>query len=328
MAARQIAVPGAMPSRDANGRALPAKFRFYLPGTTTPTTVYADAGLTTPHPFPLLSDSGGRWPQIWAEETLSFNVGWSDQVFDETIATFENVKPLADALIVSADIANAAADAAIAARDVTQAIADKFGDVDQAISAAQAAQEGAETAQGAAEDARDQAGEAQAAAEAAQAAAEEARDQAQAIAGFDVTKIVRVDTAQTFNDTEKAQARSNIGAQPILGLLDLQKVSRPTIPVGGALVLDCSAHSVFEVSWDKDITSLTVSGWIAGTESQTISLVLVAAGGATFTPGAAFKNIGDTPIYNTTVGARNFLTLTTMNAGARVDTAYAGASAP
>lgn len=327
MTARQIIVPGAMPSRDANGRALPAKFRFYLAGTNTPTTVYEDAGLTTPHEFPILSDAGGRWPQIWADDTLTFNVGWSDQVFDGLIKTFENIKPLSDALLASADIANAAADAAVAAQAQAEAIAEQFGDVDAAITAAQAAQAGAEAAQAGAETAQGAAETAQAAAEAAQAAAEQAAEDAEAIAGFDVTKIVRVDIAQSFSAGEQAQARSNIGAQPVLGLLDRQKVSRPAIS-SGALTLDCAAASVFEVEWDANITSLTLSNLAAGTDSQTITLILVGDGGTTFTPGAAFKVIGDPPSFVTSAGARNYLTLTTRNAGTLVDYAFAGAALP
>src|SRR5581483_5482920 len=101
MTARTIIVPGAMPSRDSNGRSLPAKFRFYLPNTTTPTSVYTDNTLTVAHPFPLLSDAAGRWPTIWADDSLSFDVGWSDQVFDETIETFANISPAADAALNS-----------------------------------------------------------------------------------------------------------------------------------------------------------------------------------------------------------------------------------
>lgn len=117
MTARQIIVPGAMPSRDANGRALPAKFRFYLPGAalTTVATVYTDDTLTTPQPFPILSDSAGRWPPIWADDSLSFDVGWSDQTFDKTIDTFLSVSPADDAVLASVALCDAAQAAAEAA---------------------------------------------------------------------------------------------------------------------------------------------------------------------------------------------------------------------
>lgn len=111
-------MPGAQPSRDANGRALPAKFRFYVPGATlsTPKTVYTDDTLIVAHPFPILSDSAGRWPQMWADEAESFDVGWTDQVYDATIRVFTDVSPADDAVLASADIAEAAAAAAVIAQ--------------------------------------------------------------------------------------------------------------------------------------------------------------------------------------------------------------------
>jgi hypothetical protein len=88
LTARQIIVPGAMPSRDRNGRALPGKLRFYSPDTTTPATVYTSSALSVAHSFPILSDSAGRWPAIWANSTDSFDVAWSDQTFDALIASY------------------------------------------------------------------------------------------------------------------------------------------------------------------------------------------------------------------------------------------------
>lgn len=121
MTARIVIVPGAMPSRDANGRALAAKFRFYLPTSGgVPTTVYTDNTLTVPHDFPILSDSAGRWPAIWADDALSFDVGWTDQVFDQVIKTFTGITPAADAVLASADIAAAAATAAQTAQTAAE----------------------------------------------------------------------------------------------------------------------------------------------------------------------------------------------------------------
>jgi hypothetical protein len=124
MAARQIIVPGAMPSRDANGRALPAKFRFYEPGAalTTPATVYTDNTLTVPHDFPILSDAAGRWPAIWADEADSFDVGWTDQTFDATISgPFTGVTPASDAVLASVALCDIAAAAAAASALMAQA---------------------------------------------------------------------------------------------------------------------------------------------------------------------------------------------------------------
>lgn len=114
MTARQMIVPGAMPSRDANGASLPALFRFYLDGTDTPTTVYTSATLSVPLDFPIRSDAAGRWPDIWADAALYFNVGWSDQVFDNTIHVFTHIGPASDAVLASVAMASASADLAAA----------------------------------------------------------------------------------------------------------------------------------------------------------------------------------------------------------------------
>lgn len=146
MTARQIIVAGAMPSRDANGRALPAKLRFYMPQTSTPATVYADSDLTVALAWPVISDDAGRFAQIWAEEQQYFDVTWSDLATDSLIAGYSNIRPLSDALSASADEADAAADAAQAAADAAAATLvliaaeiEELGDFSAAAAAAQAA---------------------------------------------------------------------------------------------------------------------------------------------------------------------------------------------
>lgn len=115
MTARQILIPGAMPSLDSNGRVLPAKLRFYLPSSGgEPTTVYTDNTLSVGHSFPILSDASGRWPPIWADDTKTFDVGWTDQVFDETIKVFSGITTAADAVLASGALADASAAAAAA----------------------------------------------------------------------------------------------------------------------------------------------------------------------------------------------------------------------
>lgn len=327
MAARQLIVPGAMPSRDTNGRALPAKLRFYMPETTTPAVVYSDAALTVPHEFPILSDSGGRWPQIWADDAESFSVGWSDQVFDATIKTYSKVQTVKDALLASADIANAAADAAIAAQAESEEIAAKFGNVDQAISAANEARDDAQAAATAADetlngtggvlDLRDQTQQLR-------DEAEEFRDQAQAIAGFDPTTYLNTALPQAFSDPAKLQARTNIGAQPVLGIVDRQKVGAASI-VAGVLTLDAATASVWVADWDAAITSLVINGWAAGTDQQTVSLWLIADGGSAYSFGAAYKALNDEPpVLSDDVGNENLLQFTTRDAGVRVNYALTG----
>lgn len=51
---------------DENGeRAAGAIAYFYEAGTTTPLTVFQDAGLATPHAHGLEADGIGRWPEVW-----------------------------------------------------------------------------------------------------------------------------------------------------------------------------------------------------------------------------------------------------------------------
>ena len=157
MVARLIIVPGCMPSRDANGRALPAKLRFYLPDTATPAVVYADMGLSVPLAWPIVSDDAGRWAQIWAEESTYFDVTWSDLATDALIAGYSDVRPLDDALLASADVATdaaAAAEAAAAAAAATAveiaATIAELGDFSDAVTEAETAAATAVAAQAAA----------------------------------------------------------------------------------------------------------------------------------------------------------------------------------
>lgn len=327
MAARQIIVPGAMPSRDANGRALPAKFRFYMPGAalTTPKPVYTDATLTTPHPPDITSDAGGRWPQMWASDAEAFDVGWFRLDNGARIAAYTDVRPANDAVLASVALADAAADAAEEARDQTQDIADKFGNVDAAVTAAQQAATDAGQHEVAADQARADAVIAQGLAEQAQAAAEQAKEDAEAIVGIDdPSKLVRVDVAQGFTSPQQAQGRTNLGAQAFMQEKIREKVARPAI-AAGVLTLDYNAASIFEVQWTETITSVVVQNLPADTESTTLGLILIAAGGTGFTPGAAFKTqAGAALTLSTTAGDHNFLTLTTRNGGGRIDVFNAG----
>ena len=136
-----------MPSRDANGRAMPAQLKFYLPTSGgVPATVFQDSALTVPHTFPITSDAAGRWPQIWAEENTYFDVAWLSLATGAQIATFKDVRPLDDALAAGAVLADAAAEQAQAAADAaeqtyanTQAAVAELGDFSEAAATAAAA---------------------------------------------------------------------------------------------------------------------------------------------------------------------------------------------
>jgi hypothetical protein len=197
MAARQIIVPGAMPSRDANGRSLPARLRFYQPGTVLPKTVYTTSALTTAHPFPLTSDSAGRWPQIWAEESEYFDVAWSRRDTDALIASFDDIRPLSDAVFASADIAAMQAGLAQAAAEAAAGFAE---DAETAAATTDGVLDQAESLRDQTQELRDQ--------------TQALRNQAQEIVGFDPTGYVNTALPQSFSYGEKAQARANIGAAP------------------------------------------------------------------------------------------------------------------
>jgi hypothetical protein len=61
------------PSRatDWEGLAMPgARAFFFLSGTTTPATVYADEDEEIPHPTPLVADAFGAFPRVWSSQNL------------------------------------------------------------------------------------------------------------------------------------------------------------------------------------------------------------------------------------------------------------------
>ena len=123
MAAGRILFPGFMPCEDAAGdRVAGAKAYFYLNGTATLTTVYADSGLLTALPNPVVADSVGTWPAIWADTSLYFNVALTDAAgVPLTGASWSGVGPAIDATTASAALALAAQTAAETARDQAQA---------------------------------------------------------------------------------------------------------------------------------------------------------------------------------------------------------------
>lgn len=144
MTARQIFVAGAMPSRNANGRALPAKLRFYEPDTaySTPATVYTTSALDVAHEWPVLSDAAGRFPQIWADSAENFDVVWSDQVTDANIRAFSDIAPLSDYVGAAAAMAEQSAEEAEERAEDAQAAATR---AERAAERAESAADGPNT---------------------------------------------------------------------------------------------------------------------------------------------------------------------------------------
>lgn len=151
MTARQIIVAGAMPSRDANGRALPSFLKFYSPTTSIPAMVFTTSSMDVAHPWPLPSDDAGRYPQIWADGESYFDCVWTDRDGAQ-IAAYSNIRPLSDSMSASADAAtDAAAQAQEAANEAAASAAEavatiaELGDFSQAVTDSQTAAETATT---------------------------------------------------------------------------------------------------------------------------------------------------------------------------------------
>lgn len=139
MAARPLIVPGAMPSRDRNGRVVPAKLRFYEQGTafSIPGVIYTDSSLMVTHDFPILSDAAGRWPAMWADEDEVFDVAWSDQANDRPLGgPWYDLSPADSATLGSVELAQAAQEAAEEARDDAEAAALRAEAIDASLSGA------------------------------------------------------------------------------------------------------------------------------------------------------------------------------------------------
>lgn len=91
MAGRLIG--GWTPAQDSNGLAMSgAKLHTYVPGTTTNKAAYTTAALNVAHTNPVIADSAGRFPELWAEEGEQFDIKWTDssgvqiQLFEDIMA--------------------------------------------------------------------------------------------------------------------------------------------------------------------------------------------------------------------------------------------------
>ncbi len=83
MAAAEFFLPF-RPALDANGIVVAgAKLYFYATETTTPQTIYADAGLTTPLTNPVEANAAGVWPSIYLDDSLTYRVYMVDAEDDE-----------------------------------------------------------------------------------------------------------------------------------------------------------------------------------------------------------------------------------------------------
>lgn len=76
MASGRLLIPSWMPALDGDGNPIPnARVYFYTNLTTTLAPIFADEGLTTPLTNPVLANSSGRFPAVWADEDVLYS--WS-----------------------------------------------------------------------------------------------------------------------------------------------------------------------------------------------------------------------------------------------------------
>lgn len=130
MASGLLIFPGAQPSRSRSGSIISAELRFYLNETTTPAVVYTDEALTIPHEFPIVSDSAGRFPLIWADTADFFSVAWNTAAPDSQTDAYDFLSANVAVDVVILDEMNEVLSDAMDLYDSIEA-------VDEAVTAAQ-----------------------------------------------------------------------------------------------------------------------------------------------------------------------------------------------
>lgn len=120
MAAGIIVIPSLFPARDRFGWLVPgAKLGVYVNRTTTKAAIFSDEALTTPLDNPVVANSSGNFPLIWAnagttESPVLYTVGISgpDGQSIANPSVFHDWQPSLDADVAAVTLANAAAIAA------------------------------------------------------------------------------------------------------------------------------------------------------------------------------------------------------------------------
>ena len=95
-----------------------------------------------------------------------------------------------------------------------------------------------------------------------------------------------------------------------------ETVASPSI-ASNVLTLDCSTANIFNVAVGANVTTLTISNVGATGSSQSITLILDYSGTYTIAWPAAVKWNADTAPTLSGNGKRDYITLTTINAGTR-----------
>lgn len=128
MAAGRIVFPGLMPAVDGDGdRVAGAKAYFYENQTTTLADTYTSSALSTKNTNPVVADSVGVWPAMWADTATTFTVALTDADGAPIAPPWDGVSASLSATLASSDLAEsaqAAAEAAQAAAETAQAAAE------------------------------------------------------------------------------------------------------------------------------------------------------------------------------------------------------------
>lgn len=150
MAAGRIVLPPYMPTRNRDGLLVDqARLTVYENETTVKATIYSDDGLTTPQANPVIANSSGQFPPIWAEAGTTGNpVLYSLAIADASGASvgnpgvFDNWQPSVDGETAASVLAEAAADSAAAsAIDAAASATVAEGALDEILAAAAASPE-------------------------------------------------------------------------------------------------------------------------------------------------------------------------------------------
>jgi hypothetical protein len=81
---------------DDNGDPMPgATMQFYVTGTTTPTPVYSSATLGTALANPVVADSGGLFPPMWLDPTVTYRV----QLYSSAGVLIQDIDPASESVV-------------------------------------------------------------------------------------------------------------------------------------------------------------------------------------------------------------------------------------
>lgn len=124
--AGRLVIPQYMPARDINGDALPgAKLFVYVNGTTTLAITYTTSALNVPNSNPIIANSSGTFPPIWAADASVFSVALTDDEGAPYWRPYDGVEVTMNANTAAVVLAESAADSAQAFAEEAEASAEE-----------------------------------------------------------------------------------------------------------------------------------------------------------------------------------------------------------